>query len=137
MGTEQTIVQVASAVISRGETLLVCRRPVEKRHGGMWEFPGGKCELGESLADTLRRELLEELDLEVVETGETEFAMRDPGSPFFISFVPVRVKGEPKCYEHIGLRWESVSRLSQLQLAPCDRQYVEIRLKRLATGTTD
>ena len=132
MQTERAIVQVASAVILRGDRFLVCRRPIEKRHGGMWEFPGGKCERGESIEATLRRELREELDLKVVGTGEPEFAMRDPGSSFLISFVPVRVEGEPKCHEHIGLRWETLSELSKLELAPCDRQYAEIRLKRSA-----
>ncbi len=52
-------IRVIAAVIRRGPELLVCRRPAHKRHGGLWEFPGGKCEPGESDADTARRELLE------------------------------------------------------------------------------
>ena len=50
------------------ERVLIARRPEAARHGGMWEFPGGKQEPGEALEDTLRRELLEELDLRVLAT---------------------------------------------------------------------
>ena len=39
-------IRVLAAVIARGDRYLVCRRPVQKRHGGLWEFPGGKLELG-------------------------------------------------------------------------------------------
>ena len=49
-----------AAVIERDGKLLVCRRPGHKRHGGLWEFPGGKLEPGETIVDAARRELDEE-----------------------------------------------------------------------------
>jgi mutator protein MutT len=73
---------VIAAVVSRGDELLVCQRPHEKRHGRLWEFPGGKCEPGESDADAARGELREELGVEVTEVGDEQFAIADPGSPF-------------------------------------------------------
>jgi 8-oxo-dGTP pyrophosphatase MutT (NUDIX family) len=48
---------VVAAVIERDGRLLVCQRPAHKRHGGLWEFPGGKCDPGESDAEAARREL--------------------------------------------------------------------------------
>ena len=122
-----THVRVIAAVISRGDDLLVCQRPLEKRHGGLWEFPGGKCEPGESDADAARRELREELGVEVIEVGDEELVIADPDSPFLIVFVPVRVAGEPTCHEHIALRWGRPSELADLPLAPSDRRYIDQR----------
>ena len=121
------LIRVIAAVVSRGEELLVCRRPYEKRHGGLWEFPGGKCEPGESDADAARRELHEELGVEVTEVGAEEFVIADPDSPFLIVFTPVHITGEPACREHIAFRWGRPSELARLPLAPSDRRYVEYR----------
>ena len=131
-----TPIRVIAAVISRGDELLVCQRPHHKRHGGLWEFPGGKCEPGESDADAARRELREELGVEVTEVGDEELVIADPDSPFLIVFTPVRIVGEPTCHEHIALRWERPSELAHLPLAPSDRRYVEWRCHR-TTGSVE
>ena len=123
------MIQVIAAVISRGDDVLVCQRAPEKRHGGLWEFPGGKCEPGESLADAARRELSEELGVEVVSVGMESVVLRDPNSPYMITFVPVEIRGEPACREHISLRWISFPEATLLPLAPTDRKYVESRLR--------
>jgi 8-oxo-dGTP diphosphatase len=117
-------VRVVAAVIRRGDRLLVCQRPLHKRHGGLWEFPGGKCEPGETDADALRRELWEELELRLVRAGAPEFELHDPGSPFLIVFVPVEVAGEPVCHEHAALCWGTVEEVGALPLAPSDRGFV-------------
>ena len=125
-------IRVIAAVIARGDALLVCQRPPHKRHGGLWEFPGGKCEPGESDEDTARRELREELGVEVLGTDAEEFAIEDPGSPFHIAFVPTRIAGDPACHEHTALRWASLAELATMALAPSDRRYVEFLASRAA-----
>lgn len=122
---EQALVRVVACVVARGDELLVCQRPHHKRHGGLWEFPGGKCEPGESDAEAARRELMEELGVEVVEVGGPEFEFHDAGSPFLIVFVRVRVTGEPVCHEHVALRWDRPTALLALELAPTDQRYVD------------
>lgn len=56
---------VTAAIISRDGEILITRRPEGKRQGGLWEFPGGKLEGGESPAACLCREIREELDLTI------------------------------------------------------------------------
>jgi mutator protein MutT len=69
-------IPVLAAVIRRDGRLLVARRPAHKRHGGLWEFPGGKVEEGESWADAAARERKEELGVDVARTGEPLFRRR-------------------------------------------------------------
>jgi mutator protein MutT len=125
------VIRVVAAVISRGDQVLICQRAPHKRHAELWEFPGGKCEPGESLADAVRRELREELGVEVVAVGQEEFVLRDPSSPYLINFAPVEIVGEPSCREHVALRWVTLAEGSNLPLAPTDRKYVEARLRDL------
>ncbi|MDA8124101.1 MAG: A/G-specific adenine glycosylase [Deltaproteobacteria bacterium] len=57
--------QVTAAVIRRGDQLLITRRPPKGLLGGLWEFPGGKREPGETLEDCLKREIREELGIAI------------------------------------------------------------------------
>jgi mutator protein MutT len=122
---ESHTTRVLAAVIRRGDGFLVCQRPLHKRHGGLWEFPGGKQEPGESDEDTARRELHEELGVHVTSVGDEDFAIGDPGSPFLIAFVPTEIVGEPTCHEHVALRWATIDDMHALPLAPSDRRYLE------------
>ena len=124
-------IPVLAAVVRRGESFLLARRPAQKRHGGLWEFPGGKLEEGESLLDAARRELREELGVEVVAVGESLWKRRDPGSIFEIVFVAVEIEGEPSALEHQELRWVDGAELTELNLAPTDRAFVDVSIRRV------
>lgn len=117
--------RVLAAVIRRDGHLLLCRRPPHKRHGGLWEFPGGKLEAGETLLQAARRELGEELDVRVTAVGDVAFRSRDPGSTFVIEFADVVIEGEPRALEHTDIRWTTVAEASMLPLAPADRAFLE------------
>lgn len=127
-------IRVIAAVIVRDGRFLVCQRPAQKRHGGLWEFPGGKCEPGETDAEAARRELREELGVEVVTVGREAFAVDDPGSQFRIAFVPVTIAGDPVCHEHAALSWCDPVHLERLPLAPSDRRFVESRIAHVRVG---
>jgi 8-oxo-dGTP diphosphatase len=121
-------IRVVASVIERGGRLLVCQRPVHKRHGGLWEFPGGKVEPGESTFAAVERELAEELGVRVRGVGGMIFAIDDPGSPFVIEFMPVEIEGEPACLEHSGIEWAGVEELLTLPLAPGDLAFARFYL---------
>lgn len=119
------MVRVLAAVIRRQGRYLLCLRPPEKRHGGLWEFPGGKLEGDESLAQAAQRELMEELGVDVTGCGTLLFAHQEGGSPFRIEFVPVEIEGEPQALEHSAVRWVSIEESECLPMAPSDRAFAE------------
>lgn len=122
---EAKSIRVVAAVILREGRYLLCQRPAGKRHGGLWEFPGGKLEAGESLEAAARRELAEELGVAVRSVGAQVFAAGDGPSDFVIEFHPVEIEGEPQCLEHSAIRWVAPQELPGLDLAPSDRQFAQ------------
>jgi 8-oxo-dGTP diphosphatase len=122
------LIRVIACVIERDGRLLVCQRPAHKRHGGLWEFPGGKLEEGETPLAAARRELAEELAMAVTGVGPAEFAVVDPGSRYRIEFVPAEAEGEPRCIEHPRVAWLEEPELLSVPLAPSDREYARFRL---------
>ena len=116
---------VLAAVIECNGRYLVCQRAEHKRHGRLWEFPGGKVEAGETHFEAARRELAEELDVDVRSIAPTIFSVADAGSEFLIEFVPTIIQGNPQCREHMDLAWVSLDNLPSLALAPSDRRFVD------------
>lgn len=118
-----TLIRVVAAVVERDDRLLLGLRPPDKRHGGLWEFPGGKLDSGETPADAARREMAEELGVVVTEVGDRLLAVGDDPSPFVIEFFPVVMTGEPRALEHAEVGWFTVAELAELPLAPADRVF--------------
>lgn len=125
---------VIAASIERDGNYLLCRRPAHKRHGLLWEFPGGKVEAGETLLEAACRELKEELALSVVKLGRVLLEVPDEASGFLICFVEVEVDGqEPKLLEHEELAWVDVRQMASYKLAPSDLIYAQF----LAENSSD
>jgi len=116
-------IQVVAAVIARDGRYLVCRRPDDKRHGGLWEFPGGKVHEDETRIDAVGRELAEELELGVSEVGALLFSASDEDSAFVIEFVETIATGEPVLHEHSDAGWFRPDELLELPLAPADARF--------------
>ena len=115
---------VVAAVLRRGDSVLLCRRPLAKRHGGLWELPGGKVHAGETPEEALARELHEELGLVLTAADPPLARFDDPGSAFTIAFHPVAADGEPEAREHLEVRWVEIARAAAYELAPSDRRFV-------------
>ena len=131
--SDVTPIRVIAAVIEREGRWLLGRRPQEKRHGGLWEFPGGKIDPGETPSDAARRELDEELAMRVDSVGDRLLVVQDRGSPFIIEFFQVSGSGTPKPLEHSEVGWFGLAELRKMPLAPADSAFVEW----LSAGGTD
>jgi mutator protein MutT len=121
--SETEIVRVLAAVIQRQGRYLVCLRPSHKRHGGLWEFPGGKLEAGETLQAAAARELREELGVEAVAFGRLLYSHQERNAPYRIEFLCLEISGEPQALEHTALRWATPAELGTMSLAPSDRAF--------------
>ena len=120
------VVEVAAAVISRRARFLVTRRDPAKHLGGLWEFPGGKREPGESIEACLARELAEELGLRV-RVGERVAVVpwTYPDRCVLLHFFRCRIAGgriTPR--ESQPYRWVTPAELAALPMPPADAALV-------------
>jgi 8-oxo-dGTP diphosphatase len=118
-------VVVTAAVVERDGAYLVTRRPTGVHLGGLWEFPGGKCESGESLAACLAREIREELNCEA-EIGEEVFTTSHayPDRIVELHFFACVVKGEPAPALGQELCWIPRDQLRSLEFPPADDELI-------------
>ena len=121
-------IRVLAAVILRGDRFLICKRPGHKRHGGLWEFPGGKIEAGETDFEAAVREMREELGVTVTSVSAPLFVSLDEGSHFSIEFMPVEIAGKPREIEHAAIAWVRAKEVVEYELAPSDRAFAEAHL---------
>lgn len=119
---------VTCAVIVRDDGLfLAALRPEGKSLGGKWEFPGGKVEPGETPSDALRRELREELEIDV-RIEKPLSVVRHDYAEFTIELHPfiVRiVEGIPVAREHAALKWIRLKDAGTLDWAAADLPVLE------------
>ena len=114
------MIDVTAAVIARGGRVLLCRRPEGKRCAGLWEFPGGKAEPGETLEMCLARECREELGLDLCVGNPLACVTRDG---LRITFFAARIaQGEPQLLEHSELAWVTPEQARCHALCPSDAQ---------------
>lgn len=111
-------IPVVTAMMRRGDEVLLGLRPEGHNLAGFWEFPGGKVEPDETPEDALKRELNEELGIEA-EIGPIRFtgihSYGDTGILLLFYDVPYW-KGEPKTVHHSGLKWVKISDLKNENL---------------------
>jgi A/G-specific adenine glycosylase len=115
---------VTAAVISRDERVLITCRPPKGLLGGMWEFPGGKQQDDEDLPTCLRREIGEELGVEI-EVGALLGVYQHAYTHFRVTlhaFWCTLLKGEPQPIQAADMHWAKLSELSQFPMGKIDRQ---------------
>jgi 8-oxo-dGTP diphosphatase len=117
------MIDVVCGVIEDGEgRFLACQRPQGKHLGGLWEFPGGKVDPGESPEAALFRELREELgvDVNVGAPMEPVIWAYDRGSIRLLPFRCAITGGNLHAHEHEQLRWCAPAEFGELDWAAAD-----------------
>jgi 8-oxo-dGTP diphosphatase len=127
---------VAAALVAPDNRILVAQRPEGGSLAGLWEFPGGKIELGETPEAALVRELAEELGIAVATDALVPTGFVSHGYPDFhllmLLYLCRRWQGTPVGQQGQTLRWESAGALSSLSMPPADVPLLAVLVDRLA-----
>lgn len=127
---------VAAGVIWRGEQFLIAQRPLDGLLGGLWEFPGGKCEDGETLAQALQREIAEELAIEI-EVGSPLVRVKHAYTHFRITLEAFHARYVSGNVQHLGVAdhaWVTLGELGPFAFAVTDRKIIEALRKEAEAG---
>lgn len=124
---EKPKIDVAAAIIRKGNLLLIAQREEDDTLGGLWEFPGGKKEDNESLEECLQREIKEELNVDI---EVREFYTQAVGDfetvTIYINFFHCQyLGGEPKAIECADWRWVTVPELPKFPFASLDQDVIQ------------
>ncbi len=121
---KKILLVVACALVDVDRRVLIAQRPADKALGGMWEFPGGKLEAGESPEAALIRELEEELGISTQTACLAPLAFASHAYDDFHLLMPLYVcrkwQGQPKALEHDALKWVRPQALRDYEMPPAD-----------------
>jgi 8-oxo-dGTP diphosphatase len=114
----------AVALIDPDGRVLIAQRPEGKAMAGLWEFPGGKVEPGETPEAALIRELAEELGIDTWASCLAPLAFASHAYPDFHLLMPLyacrKWQGTPQPREHAALKWVRPAELSRWPMPPAD-----------------
>jgi 8-oxo-dGTP diphosphatase len=120
----KTILVVAAALVDSDGRVLIAQRPEGKQLAGLWEFPGGKVEPGETPEIALIRELEEELGITVKQACLAPFVFASHTYESFHLLMPLylirRWEGEPEAKEHAALKWVRPNDMRNYPMPPAD-----------------
>ena len=120
-------IEVSAALIFREGKLLITQRQSDAHLGGLWEFPGGKREPGESFEQSLAREILEELRAEIA-VGELfeEITHTYPEKAVRLQFFVCRlISGEPQAIGCTALKWVHKADLADYTFPAADARLLQ------------
>ena len=120
-------VDVAVGIIRRQDQVFISKRPDNLHQGGLWEFPGGKVEIGESPAQALQRELFEEVGIRVLNSQGEMLIEHDYGDKRVRLHImsTTEFTGEPFGKESQQCRWVNVAELEAYQFPEANKAIVE------------
>lgn len=132
------MIEVAATIIENDTgCILIARRGAGKSQAGMWEFPGGKLEAGEFLEQCLKRELVEEMQIEIepyAYYGQHDHHYGDTHIRL-IAYKARFVSGEIHLMDHVEYRWVKRDELVEFTFAPADIRFVEMLQRELTENT--
>ncbi len=127
----KSIVLVAAiALVDIDNRVLIAQRPEDKAMAGLWEFPGGKIEPGETPEAALIREVKEELGVQTAESCLAPFSFASHTYDDFHVLMPLficrRWEGNPEAHEHQAIKWVRPMRLTDYPMPPADAPLVAL-----------
>lgn len=123
------MIEVAAAIIENQQgQILIARRKKGKSQAGMWEFPGGKIEMGETAQDCLVRELQEEMNIRIQPGEQFGVNEHDYGTVQIrlITYWATFESGEMRLVDHDEYEWVHRDELNNYIFAPADIKFVEM-----------
>ena len=129
-------VEVVAALIWQGDTFMICQRPAHKARGLLWEFVGGKVELGESKEQALIRECREELAV-TLSVGDVfmDVIHKYPDITVHLTLFNATIsEGEPQKLEHNVIQWITPSEIPNYEFCPADIEILINIMKRARQG---
>jgi 8-oxo-dGTP diphosphatase len=119
---------VACALVDADRRVLIAQRPLEKSMGGLWEFPGGKVEAGETPEAALIRELSEELGISTQSACLAPLSFVSHSYETFHLLMPLYVcrkwTGFPVAREHLALKWVRPQKLREFPMPAADEPLI-------------
>jgi 8-oxo-dGTP diphosphatase len=129
-GARPLLLVVAAALVDIDGRVLLARRPEGKKMAGLWEFPGGKLNPGETPEVALIRELKEELGIDVAQACLAPFAFASHDYDTFHLLMPLfvcrRWKGTPTARESQTLAWVRATKLHEYEMPPADKPLIPL-----------
>jgi 8-oxo-dGTP diphosphatase len=124
LGDRPLVLVAAAALVDPDGRVLIAQRPPGKSMAGLWEFPGGKVDAGETPEQALVRELHEELGIETVASCLAPIAFASHGYEKFHLLMPVfacrKWAGTPHPREGQALKWVRLAELTRYPMPPAD-----------------
>ena len=122
-----SIVKVTAAILVKDSMILIAQRGPESHQANKWEFPGGKVEVGETPEECLKREMMEEfqIDVSVDEYIGSNVCHYDCISIELMAFRTHWISGNLTLKDHLAFEWVKVTELNQYDFAPADVPFVE------------
>ncbi len=122
--TQRLLLVAACALIDADNRVLIAQRPEGKPMAGLWEFPGGKIEAGETPEATLQRELKEELDIDTSTACLAPLTFASHAYPDFHLLMPLYVcrkwRGTVRPTEGQAVKWVKARGLRDYPMPPAD-----------------
>ena len=120
----ENIVEVVAALIWQGDKFMICQRPANKARPLLWEFVGGKVEIGETKEQALIRECKEELNV-LLSVGDVlmDVVHEYPDMTVHLTLFNATIsEGEPQRLEHNDIQWIAPSEIPNYEFCPADEE---------------
>ena len=126
------ITEVVAALIWQGDKFMICQRSAHKTRGLLWEFVGGKVEIGETKEQALIRECKEELNI-LLSVGEVfmDVVHEYPDLTVHLTLFNATIaEGEPQKIEHNDIQWITPIEITKYEFCPADEEILKEITKR-------